>query len=220
MAALNISRIRMNATMESRGTRSKRTQNLTAMKFPPKSERRVNAAQLIWQASLPDSMKIGDILPSIKVKEATLRKLQDKWLAKEHNPLVISLHEPDNTEEGRYRVVRVNGRRIRTRGPNPKRLQQVAFMDPMKMVKKWKFLLPTNEKPERVLDSSGNEIPTGLPVVYRVRRKELEFGFSVKSVEKAVCILKLIFFKLDKKLKDRRFRRSSESPGNHRSRNH
>ena len=71
-----------------------------------------------------------------------LMRLQDQRLTKHLNPRVISIHEPDCTNEGRYRVLRINGVRTKSRGSQSTKVTNLAFLDPTFLAEAWNFVLP------------------------------------------------------------------------------
>ena len=94
---------------------------------------------------------------------------------------MISIHEPDSTADGRYRVIRVDGRRVRTRGLKPNKVTNLAFMDPTFMADKLNFVLPDNiffpaKRPEVGTNPGG--IDTNINANYRRLLGDLEWDYS------------------------------------------
>ena len=56
--------------------------------------------------------------------------IQGKWLARNLNPRTVSIHDPDTEKGGRYNVVRIDGVRVRAKGKQPERFNNIAFTDP------------------------------------------------------------------------------------------
>ena len=105
----------------------------------------------------------------------------------------------DHEQEGRRSYLNVNGRRIRVRGKRMRNidgtLDHVECVNPSCIMRKLTFRIP-----HCILSKSSGDLWLLKEDDWRITIVGVRTGFQVRSIEQAICIMKLVFFGLGQHL--------------------